>query len=245
MILALDFGNSRLKAGLFRATDIEPCSVTTLSYDTLDEGFNLLLNSISHSYTCIYSSSLPPGHAALRVLDHISQPQALHHSLRLPFGMSYHTPQTLGLDRLAACAGAIAQGYPLPLLVIDVGTCITYDLIDDSNTHIGGAISPGIELRLTAMHEHAPALPLVSAQPDFQPFTIGKTTTECLMEGAIGGVILEIQGFAATYGKQKPLTTVLTGGPTGYLAGKLESGIFAAPNLVLIGLCKINRLNAI
>ncbi|MBI3141956.1 MAG: type III pantothenate kinase [Bacteroidetes bacterium] len=245
MILALDFGNSQLKAGLFKNAEAEPYRVITLPYKGLEGAFDQLLHDISSSFTCMYSSSLPPGHEALRVLGRVPAATPLSHTLHLPFRTAYRTPHTLGLDRIAACAGAIALGYPLPLLVVDAGTCITYDIIDETHTHQGGAISPGIAMRLKAMHHYAPALPLISHRDDFQPFAIGKTTADSLLEGAIGGVVLEIQGFAATYGKQKALTTVLTGGSSGYLAGKLESGIFAAPNLVLVGLCKINRLNAI
>lgn len=128
-----------------------------------------------------------------------------------PLKMCYETPATLGADRLAAAVGAWTLESGRPLLVIDCGTCVTFDYVSAAGEYMGGNISPGVFLRLKAMHEHTTLLPLV------EPFggytSIGKSTAEALQAGASMGVRREIEGYVESFLRENPEGHVfLTGG---------------------------------
>lgn len=157
---------------------------------------------------------------------------------KVPIRNSYKTPKTLGKDRLAAIIGAYYMFPKKPCLVIDAGTCITYDFLSKAGSYLGGGISPGMLLRFKAMNDYTASLPLV-------PFSkgakyIGKNTKESLQSGAQWGFLLEIEGFINKYREQYPgLQVILTGGDAEYLSKNLKTKIFVNPNLVLDGLNKI------
>ncbi len=160
----------------------------------------------------------------------------------LPFINDYETPQTLGADRLAGIAGAKARHPDKPVLVIDSGTCVTYDLLTADGHYQGGAISPGLHMRLRAMQTFTQRLPL----PEWQiPEQItGKNTAACLLAGAYFGLIDEINGRISRYEETyRELQTLLCGGNAGILQKQLKNNIFAAPNLVLEGLNQILHYN--
>jgi type III pantothenate kinase len=161
---------------------------------------------------------------------------------QLPVTNLYATPKTLGKDRIAAVCGA-AKLYPNKnCLVIDAGTCITYDFIDSEKKYYGGSISPGLEMRLKAMHTFTGKLPQAPLQwaQDF----IGNSTESSLQSGALQGAVNEIDGFVSRYKKRfGTITTIMCGGNTDFLANRCESKIFAAPNLVITGLNQILKHN--
>lgn len=243
MSLAFDFGNSNLKIGIFKDSNIHPIDVVSFSYAEI-KSFTSFIETRSSSESVIISSVLKASLFEKKIAQYFKSVIHLDYTLKLPFSIAYKTPETLGKDRLAACAGASALFTERPLLVIDAGTCITYDYISDSNSFIGGAISPGVEMRLRAMHEFTGKLPKPVLPTDYQPLNIGKSTQECLLEGAVSGTINEINGFIATFSDGKPLKVILTGGSSQYLANKIENSTFAAPKLVLVGLQQIRQLNA-
>jgi len=153
----------------------------------------------------------------------------------------YRTPHTLGLDRLAAVAGA-ADIYPgQASLVIDAGTCITYDYIDAGKNYAGGSISPGLNMRYKAMHNYTDGLPLVSKDETFNR-NFGDDTTSAMVSGTQNGIKYEMEGFINSYQKQQPnLNIILTGGDGVFLDTLLKNSIFAPyikiePYLVLRGL---------
>jgi len=242
MALAIDFGNSQIKLGHFK-DDLHPASVEVLQYNM--PAFSKCLSKYHSTEEVIISSVAHSFEFERVVATAFEHTISLNYKLRLPFENLYETPETLGNDRMAACAGAMELLDERPLLIIDSGSCITYDFINEKDQYIGGAISPGIDMKLRAMHEFTENLPETRLTPEYQPLTIGKSTKTCLLEGAVGGTIHEIMGFAATFSKAKSLKMVLTGGNSEYLADKLENSTFAAPNLVLIGLNKIRKLNAL
>ncbi len=166
----------------------------------------------------------------------------LDHQTPLPVSIDYRTPHTLGVDRIASVAGASFLHKNLNCLVIDLGTCITYDFIDETGTYRGGGISPGVEMRLKAMHKFTSRLPVVAARGN--PELIGKTTKECMLSGAINGTVAELQGIINQY-KQffSELTIIFCGGDAFFFESKIKDDIFAIPNLVLIGLNQILRYN--
>jgi len=242
MPLAIDFGNSRIKIGYFKGDAKQPTRVLITDYDLYS--FEESLKEYSTEEHCIISSVASSIDFEHIVKQHFEHVHVLSYQSILPFDNFYETPETLGNDRMAACAGAMELTEKRPLLVIDAGTCITYDFITDADSYIGGAISPGIEMRLKAMHHFTENLPKPIFSPEKERVTLGKSTIDCLLAGAVTGTVHEILGFAATFSSAKSLNVVLTGGNSEYLADQLENSTFAAPNLVLIGLNKIRKLNA-
>jgi len=153
----------------------------------------------------------------------------------------YRTPSTLGLDRWAAVLGANAIFPANPSLVIDAGTCITYDLLDTGRQYFGGSISPGVTMRFKAVHEFTGRLPLVKWHAEME-IPEGRDTQTAIQNGILQGVINEIIGFIALNNiKESALKVILTGGDADFLFNQLQNSIFAPqiikdPYLVLKGL---------
>ncbi len=163
-------------------------------------------------------------------------------STPVPLRKNYETPHTLGADRVAAAVGA-AWLYPdQDLVVIDMGTCITYDLVDKNGTYQGGLISPGIRMRFKALHTFTKRLPLTEPQND--PALIGKSTLQSIQSGVMNGALSEIEGIIERYCNESPaLRVVICGGDAPFFESKLKHPIFAVPELVLIGLNRILLYN--
>lgn len=160
----------------------------------------------------------------------------------LPLTNAYHTPQSLGTDRLAAAVGAWSEAPGLPLLIIDAGTCVTYDLVSKRGVYEGGNIAPGLSMRLQAMHEFTQRLPLVEI-PQMIPF-VGRNTVEAMQAGGAGGMVLEMKGMISKYRRHwKNLKVFLTGGDANFFANHLKTVIFVSPELVLKGLNQILLYN--
>jgi type III pantothenate kinase len=160
----------------------------------------------------------------------------------LPITKSYDTPQTLGADRIAASAGANFLYPGEDLVVIDMGTCITYDLVDKNAVFQGGLISPGVKMRFNAMHSFTKRLPLV--EPEANPDLIGKSTRSAMQSGVMNGVLAEMQGIIERYRHKSPeLRVLLCGGDAAFFESSLKPPIFAVPELVLIGLNRILTYN--
>ncbi len=160
----------------------------------------------------------------------------------LPLKNNYKSPETLGNDRLAAVAGAHFLFPGKACLAIDAGTCITYDFISAKGVYEGGNITPGINMRLKAMHTFTSGLPLVPLKKTNS--SVGKDTRTSILTGALQGALLEMEGFIKHYEAAfGTLTAILTGGDADYFANKMKSEIFVNPNLVLIGLNQILNYN--
>jgi len=162
----------------------------------------------------------------------------------LPIKNLYKTPKTLGKDRLAGVVGASFLYPTKSCLVIDAGTCITYDIITTEGDYLGGNIAPGIEMRFKAMHEFTAQLPLVKRR-NYKAL-MGNTTISALQTGGALGAVMEMGGFIEAYRKKyAPLRVILTGGDAEFFANRLKTKIFVNQNLVLIGLNKILSHNAV
>lgn len=160
----------------------------------------------------------------------------------LPIRNLYLTPKTLGTDRLA---NAVAGNFLFPrknVLVIDVGTCIKYDFVNARAEYLGGSISPGLSMRFRAMHEFTGKLPMVSEE---RPKVLtGRSTSEAMQTGVFAGVEEEIRGVISRYKKKYvQLAVVITGGDSRRFVRELNLSIFAAPDLVNLGLNEITRFN--
>jgi type III pantothenate kinase len=159
-----------------------------------------------------------------------------------PLKIKYTTAETLGPDRIAAALAGWQLSGGGNVLVIVAGTCITYNFVDESGSFLGGAISPGIHMRLQAMHEFTGKLPLVKMEGD-RPL-IGNSTETSIRSGALHGAILEVKGMIAEYSTiYSDLKIVVSGGDGSFLAEALKNGIFARPELVAEGLNTILNYN--
>ena len=162
----------------------------------------------------------------------------LSSNTELPVSINYKTPETLGNDRIAGVCGASALFRGINILVIDAGTCITYDFIDKDKNYFGGGISPGIDIRFRALNTFTGNLPLVNRTDNFD--LIGDSTEGSIRSGVLNGVIAEIEGVIKRYKDRfGQLKIIFTGGDTIFFDKRLKNDIFALPNLVLVGLNEI------
>ena len=238
--LIVDIGNSSAKAALFEGeTFLEeiriehealPCFFTGKAID----------DSID---SAIISSVIHLSQEVTRAIQHLPYPcLRMSARLKMPFDIAYQTPDTLGPDRLAAVAGARAQCPNHDLLIIDAGTAITYDMITAEGLYLGGNISPGIDMRLNALHHFTGKLPLINKVGQRHP--IGITTETAIREGVLQGVNKEIEGYIHEFQSKYPnLLVFLTGGGTFFLDNPTKSHIFADNLLVIKGLNRILMLN--
>jgi type III pantothenate kinase len=234
MNLIVDFGNSSAKAGIFENDSL----IEVADKMTLEEVGRL---SKSGDFEYIFISSVSFGRDRInQVIDRM--PLYLDHQTPLPFSNAYNTLETLGLDRIAAVAGAQGLFPGETSLVIDMGSCITYDVITAEGTYMGGAISPGLDMRFKAVHTFTANLPLIAYE---EPISLtGKSTRDCIRTGTVFGIQAEIEGFIRWYtDKYGDLKVVLCGGSSKIFENRFKQAIFAAPDLVLRGLNRILRYN--
>jgi len=166
----------------------------------------------------------------------------LNHNSKVPFKNSYTTPQTLGVDRLALATAAFYHSPKRNILVIDAGSCITYDMINSSGEYVGGAISPGLAMRYKALHDQTAKLPLLDVDEPLD--LIGTSTKSSIHSGVVNGVVSEIDGFVDQYSARFiDLTVILTGGDAEFLSKRLKNTIFAHSKFLLVGLNHLLEYN--
>jgi type III pantothenate kinase len=234
--ICIDIGNTNAKLGFFNKNEL-----LEVKQNVADRGIIKIIKEHNPAQVIIGSVRKGIGNIVERSAK-ISNTLVLSHLTPIPFESLYKTPQTLGVDRVAAVTGAGFLHQNKNCLVIDMGTCITYDLIDKSGTYHGGGISPGIEMKLKAMHKFTSKLPIVAKAGGQE--LIGKTTRECMQSGAINGTIAEVEGIIERYRQfYDNLTIILCGGDAIFFESKIKDHIFAFPNLVLVGLNQILRFN--
>lgn len=228
----IDIGNSRVKIALFNQDTL----VEKHSLSSIQELFEFLGG---HRFEHALVSSVRTDPADIIPAIQVSgEKWQLTSSTKLPLGIAYDTPATLGVDRIAAACGAASLFPRTNSVVIDMGTCITYDFVSASGNFEGGAIAPGLRMRFAAMHQFTARLPQV--EPVAAPPLTGKSTIQSMQSGVMNGVLEEINGFVSRYQSQYgQVTTVACGGDLAFFENSLKPSIFVAPDLVLIGLNKI------
>jgi type III pantothenate kinase len=235
MNLAIDVGNTRVKIAVFEKDKLVELFVFNKTKILSEIKDILKKHEIS---TGIMSNVASISDSKLKKIKNLVQIHIISSLTEVPFKNLYKTPETLGVDRIALVAGAVTQFSGHNVLVIDAGTCITFDFVNSEGKYIGGAISPGLKMRFNSLNHFTANLPLLE-KDDLIDF-IGKNTKESMNSGVINGVIQEIDGVINQYKKKfLDLTVVLTGGDTNFLAKQLKSSIFANQNLLLHGLNKI------
>ncbi|MEP3209184.1 MAG: type III pantothenate kinase [Maribacter sp.] len=163
------------------------------------------------------------------------QVHVLNHSSKIPFKNSYATPQTLGVDRVALATAAFYHNPTANTLVVDAGTCITYDMVNDYGEYLGGGISPGLHMRYEALHNQTSKLPLLELDDPLD--LIGNSTKSSIHSGVVHGVLAEIDGVIERYSSRfEDLTVILTGGDAQFLSKRLKNTIFADSKFLLAGL---------
>jgi type III pantothenate kinase len=230
MVLVVDIGNTRSKAAAFENQD-KKHQFVCLQADLKNE-----IQATLHTFTAIKTLVLASvAHIEPDFLLGFDKKVSIHfisHESIFPFTNHYKTPKTLGIDRMVLAAGATLQFPQQNRLVIDVGTCITYDFITAKNEYLGGAISPGLQLRYQALHQFTAKLPFLDLEEPAD--LIGNSTSEAIHSGVVHGVTHEIEGFITAYkARYENFIIILTGGDTNFLAKRLKNGIFANSNFLL------------
>ncbi len=234
MNLIIDIGNSKAKLAVIEENTILK-KITCIGKNISNNVKKLRIEYPVKN--CIISSVSKFDTAKLKSFDGLNKVIRLNYRTKIPFVNEYNSPSTLGVDRIALASAAFTKYPKQNVLVIDAGTCITYDFINSHNKYLGGAISPGIILRYRSLHEFTANLPLLD-RSNFE--LIGKDTESSIHSGVLNGFIQEIDGVIDQYKTNyQNLTVVLTGGDTNFLAKKLKSTIFANPNFLLEGLNSI------
>jgi len=240
MLLVIDVGNTLIKWAVFEQNTLLQKEVETYSdwKNKVKKTFLFFKNIdaiVVSSVGSLSKSDFLELNPSINVFF-------ISHESNFPFQNLYETPTTLGIDRMVLATGAVLQFPKKNRLVIDAGTCITYDFIDENDNYLGGAISPGIRLRYESLHNYTSKLPLLTIDNPNQ--IIGKSTTQAIHSGVINGVIMEIDGFInANFYKNDNFIIILTGGDSEFLAERLKNTIFANPNFLLESLNQTFQYN--
>ncbi|MDX1906841.1 MAG: type III pantothenate kinase [Bacteroidia bacterium] len=240
VLLAIDIGNTRTKAGRYEAGHL--VAVWHLDTSRLSEELGEALAEVAPGTRLQIGWINVSGSvdlAALPVWTRFEVPPVwveIHAFSPMPVRNAYQTPHTLGTDRIVAVVGACVQAPGQAVLVIDAGTALTYDVADATGTYLGGAISPGLMMRFRALHQFTARLPEVSPVAD--PPLIGDSTVSCIQAGVVGGIRAEVEAMIRQYQTWADgrLTVFLTGGDAQHFENHLKNINFADANLVLHGI---------
>lgn len=239
MNLVIDIGNTRLKYGVFNKNILFEDGFFS---DTNEFNIDQLLNKHTIENSIICSVSNQPENLQKKLE---AQTNYIHFTAETPTPIInlYQHKQTLGSDRIAAAIGAFSLYPNQNILAIDTGTCIKYNFINTSGEYLGGAISPGIDMRFKALNSFTHKLPLIQADYNFDTL-VGCNTQQSILSGVMNGALKEVEGVIDEYSKQYAnLKTVITGGNHVYFAKRVKSSIFADPFLLLKGLNTIIEFN--
>jgi type III pantothenate kinase len=236
--ICFDFGNTRLKAAIFiNDKFVEEVVLPNDELFTIERIIN-----IQQPQKTILSSVINHNPAIETFLAEHTAFHKLSHLTKANFTSPVGKPDTIGADRLALAAAAVHFFPNKNNLVIGLGTCITYNFINQYHQFIGGSISPGMDMRFKAMQVFTAKLPEVKADWNFP--LIGYDTKTNMQSGVIAGVAFEIQGFIDAYAeKYTNFNVVLTGGDASYFASRLKSKIFADYNFLFKGLYALSETN--
>lgn len=236
--ICLDFGNTRLKAALFDDAQLKQVIVLN------ENPFEHLQQIIEeyHPQQSILSSVINHDARVEELLSSKTKFHKLSNTSKLPFTIPVGKPETVGADRLAIAAAAVFLFPQQNNLAIGLGSCITYNFINQAHQLMGGSISPGMEMRFKAMHHFTARLPLVQA--DWNVPLIGYDTKTNLQAGVVLGMAKEIDGIIDLYTEKfGNFNVLLTGGDIGIFEPHLKNKIFADPDLIFKGLYAISQIN--
>lgn len=227
-VILVDIGNTAVKT----TEVIDGEFQETLFWDSITsvidryDGCNLMVSSVKQLLPEIFADQ---------------QATLLSYKMPLPIDLEYDTPETLGADRIAAAVGSFHIFPERDNLIIDVGTCMTIDLVEKTGIFKGGIISPGLTMRMKAMAHYTDQLPDISEEwQNLATSELGKSTRECLYHGAFTGMVREINGVIASMEQIfTSLNIIITGGDAHFFESNLKAHIFAGSKIVQKGLYRI------
>ena len=236
--ICIDFGNTRLKTALFENAELK--EIIVLQEDPFSHLKKIIeQHKPSHS---ILSSVIHHDHKIEEFLRSVTRFHRLSNLSSLPFTIPVGKPETMGTDRLAIAAASVFLFPGKNNLVIGLGSCITYNFINQLHEFMGGSISPGMEMRFKAMHHFTAKLPMAEAEWNVPLF--GYDTKTNLQSGVVLGIAKEIDGMINAYNEKfGNFNAVLTGGDIGIFEPHLKNKIFADPDLIFKGLYAISQIN--
>jgi type III pantothenate kinase len=236
--ICFDFGNTRLKAAIFKKNEL-------LDIAILSKGDVAEVAELVHKWSpkkSILSSVIHHDKGIETLLSEKTSFHLLGPTSVINFTSPVGKPETIGADRLAIIAAAVDKFPNQHSLAISLGTCITYNFVNNQHHFLGGSISPGMQMRFKAMHEQTALLPLVTPSSEFT--LVGYDTKTNLLSGVILGIAAEIDGIIGAYEqKYANFNVLLTGGDICYFAPHLKKRIFADQNLLFKGLYAICEKN--
>ena len=236
--LCFDFGNTRKKVAVFHDDEMKEGIV--LPDDAVETIQSLIIKF--QPAKSILSSVIEHNPAIEELLAVNTKFHRLSHLTKVLFTTPVGKPETIGADRLALTAAAVHYYPDKNNFVIGLGTCITYNFINKYHEFVGGAISPGLEMRLKALNYYTAKLPLIEADANVP--LIGYDTNTNILSGVVLGMAKEIDGFIEAYRERyRNFNVLLTGGDIVYLASHLKNKIFADPDLIFKGLYAISEVN--
>jgi type III pantothenate kinase len=240
MNLVIDIGNTRTKFSVFNRGEV---LITVPVDEFLPEHIDVLQNEHPDLKNVILSAVKdysPKLKTALQ--NKFKYFLELNEKTPLPIENCYKTPETLGKDRIAAAVGGFDLYPDTNLLIIDAGTAITYDIVNDKKQYLGGNISPGIDMRYKALHQFTGKLPLIGQQKFDKLY--GTTTEEAIRAGVQHGVVFEVDKAIDTFKEfYKNLKVIITGGDADFFDKKLKNSFFVNFNLIALGLNRILEYN--
>ena len=230
MILTIDVGNTRIKCAVFE--DYTLLDIKIFSRINFILNIQNILKNYPEISNLVVSSVGNIAENDFFELKNQVNIIFVDQKTIFPFKNLYTTPATLGIDRMVLSAGAVIQFPEKNRLVIDAGTCVTYDYINAKNQYLGGAIAPGLRLRYESLHNYTANLPLLTTEkPENQ---IGNSTSQAIHSGIVNGLVHEIDGFVNQFiSENSNFIIILTGGDSEFLAKRLKNTIFANSNFLL------------
>lgn len=240
MNLVIDIGNTRTKFSVFNRGEV---LITVPVDEFLPEHIDVLQNEHPELQQVILSTVKDYSPQLKKALQNkFERFIELDASTPLPIKICYKTPETLGKDRIAAAVGGFDLYPDTNLLIIDAGTAITFDFVNQKHQYLGGNISPGLEMRFKALHQFTDRLPLIGRQ-DFDKL-FGTTTEEAIRAGVQNGVVFEVEKAIDTFKNfYTNLKVIITGGDTDFFDKKLKNSFFVNFNLIALGLNRILEYN--
>lgn len=240
MILAIDVGNTRIKSAVFEQDSL----IERFDYSNSDflEKTEFIFKQYPKIKFIVVASVGKLEKSDFLKFENHAKVFFITRDLKFPFKNLYETPTTLGIDRMILASGATLNFPKKNRLVIDAGTCITYDFVDENDNYLGGAISPGIRLRYESLHNYTAKLPLLKKEIPEQ--VIGNSTNQSIHSGVISSILFEIDGYIDYFKQQNAnFIIILTGGDADFLAEQLKNTIFANSNFLLESLNQTFQYN--
>ena len=239
MNLVLDVGNSLLKIALFEKSEL-------IQKFKFSENYKRNIEDLISNYKVTHSIISNVGRiddSIINILKESTNLLLVSNQLKIPFKNLYKSKNTLGQDRLALVSAAAFNFPNENVLIVDVGSCITYDFKNNNNEYLGGGISPGISMRFKSLNTFTSNLPLIDFDSIYQ--LIGNNTKNSITSGVVNGTISEINGIIQQYREEfKNIRIILTGGDSNFLLKRIKNTIFADQNFLLIGLNKLLEDNS-